>query len=237
MNLEGKVAVVTGGSKGIGKAIAHSLAGLGCQVAITARNETELKKAEEELQKYPVKVLGVKSDVTNPKDVEKLVKLVEKTLGTATILVNNAGIGKFTEVIKMSDEDFRDTLETNLFGVFYCSKAFLPGMIQKEGGYIVNIASLAGKNSFAGGAAYCASKHALISFSECLMLEVRHQNIKVTAVCPGSVDTTFGNSHAGDKSWALTSEDVADAVIDVLKSSGTSLISLVEMRPLKPQKH
>ena len=236
MELRDKIAVITGASKGIGKAIAKTLAQQGCNVALNARNKEDLKAAEKEISQAGVKVMTIAGDVRNSKDVEAMAKAIEREFGPATILVNNAGIGQFNEVAQMSDEDFRAVLETNLFGVFYCCRAFLPGMIQKEQGHIINIASLAGKNPFAGGSAYCASKAALISFAECMMLEVRHHNIKVTTICPGSVQTDFGSGEMNKKNWALTSEDCATAVLDVLTTSQGSLISMVDLRPLKPPK-
>jgi 3-oxoacyl-[acyl-carrier protein] reductase len=236
MELRDKVAVITGASKGIGKAIAKSLAQQGCNVVLNGRNKEDLKAAEKEISQLGVKVLTIAGDVRNSKDVDAMAKVTEHELGPATILVNNAGIGQFNEVAKMSDDEFRAVLETNLFGVFYCCRAFLPGMIQKEQGHIINIASLAGKNPFAGGSAYCASKAALISFAECMMLEVRHHNIKVTTICPGSVQTDFGSGEMNKRNWALTSEDCATAVLDVLTTSQGSLISMVDLRPLKPPK-
>ena len=233
--LANKVAVITGGSKGIGKAIALALSREGCHIVIAARSEDGLKKAERDISKTGVKVLSAKVDVRKMKDVESLARKVEQRLGSPHILINNAGIGRFAEVAKMKEEDFRSTLETNLFGAFFCTKVFLPGMIHRKEGHIINIASLAGKNTFASGSAYCASKHALIAFSECLMMEVRHHNIKVTAICPGTVQTDF-SSGSRDKTWALTSEDVSKAVLDVLTTSGGSLISAVDLRPLRPQK-
>lgn len=237
MRFTGKVAVVTGGSKGIGKAIAVALAKEGADVAITARNPEDLKTAENEILRLGTKVLSIRCDVQKRADVESMAKQVLNELGAPSILINNAGVGKFREIVNMSDEDFRSILETNLFGVFYCTRAFLPSMIEKQEGHIVNIGSLAGKNNFAGGSAYCASKHALISFGECLMLEVRQKNIKVTTICPGSVQTEFGDRLSEKNNWALTSDDVANAVLDVLNTSPGSLISLVDLRPLKPQKH
>ena len=233
--LKDKVAVITGGSKGIGKAIAAALGREGCRVVITARNEIELKKTADELSGLDIEVLSVKTDVRKSQDVQQLVLQTENTFGPTQILVNNAGIGRFGEVENLSEEDFRATLETNLFGVFYCTRGFLPGMISKKEGHIVNISSLAGKNSFAGGAAYCASKHGLISFAECLMLEVRHHNIKVSTICPGSVQTEF-SAGSMEKNWALSPEDVAKAVVDVVTSSSGSLASLVDLRPLHPPK-
>jgi 3-oxoacyl-[acyl-carrier protein] reductase len=229
-----KVAVITGGSKGIGKAIALDLAEAGANIVLAARNENELNQAAKEISKHGVEVLSVRTDVRNPKDVENLASKTNERFGAVQVLVNNAGIGHFREVLQLSNEDFQSILETNLNGTFYCSKAFLPGMIEKREGHIVNISSLAGKNTFAGGSAYCASKHGLIAFSECLMLEVRHHNIKVTTICPGSVATDFSPAGNRDMSWALTSEDVARSVMDVLTSSAGSLISLVDLRPLRP---
>ena len=233
--LKDQTAVVTGGSKGIGKQIALSLGRQGCRVVIAARNKEELTEAAAEIKASGIDVLPVQTDVRRIQDAKRLVATVRERFGPAHILVNNAGIGLFAEVSKMSEEDFRAVLETNLFGVFFCTQAFLPGMIENNGGSIINISSLAGKNSFAGGAAYCASKHALISFAECLMLEVRHHNIKVSTICPGSVQTDF-SPDSKTKSWALTGEDVAKAVVDVLTTSTGSLMSLIEMRPLRPPK-
>ena len=233
--LKDKVAVITGGSKGIGKATAQALAREGCNLILTARHEEELKKTAREISRLDVKVLTFKADVRKWKEVENLAARIQEKVGPPQILINNAGIGRFGEVANMKEEDFRATLETNLFGAFYCSKAFLPGMIQSQEGHIVNISSLAGKNSFPGGSAYCASKHGLIAFAECLMLEVRHHNIKVSTICPGTVQTEF-SSQTKDKSWALTAEDVGKAVVDVLTSSNGSLISMVDLRPLHPPK-
>lgn len=234
--LKGKIAVITGGSRGIGKAIALAFAREGCRVAISGRDESALRQASDEVKQHSdAQIEAIRSDVRSSNDVEKFAQQVENRLGPATFLVNNAGIGLFSDVVSFDENDYRAVFETNLFGVFYATKAFLPGMIRGGGGHIVNIGSLAGKNNFAGGAAYCASKHALLSFSECLMLEVRHHNIKVTTIAPGSVATDF-SPESKDKNWALTSEDVAEAVVDVCKTSPRSLLSLVEMRPLKPPK-
>lgn len=230
-----QIAVVTGGSRGIGKAIARTLAQEGCKIVITARNPEELKQAEQEISQHNSEVLAVQADVRNVKDIQELVRAVNKRFGAADILINNAGIGMFKEVLNLEEEDFRAILETNLFGTFYCTKYFLPGMIEKQRGHIINIGSLAGKNSFAGGSAYCASKHALISFAECLMLEVRHSNIKVTTICPGSVQTEFSEGSKEQK-WALTPEDVSKCVVDALSSSPGSLVSMMDLRPLRPPK-
>lgn len=232
--LNGKVTVVTGGNRGIGKSIALAFAAEGCRVAISGRDDSALRQAADEIRKqFSVDVLSIKADVRV--DAQSLAQRVESELGPADILVNNAGIGIFSDVQRMEEDDFRAVFETNLFGVFYITRAFLPGMIRHGGGHVINIGSLAGKNNFAGGSAYCASKHALLSFAECLMLEVRHQNVKVTTICPGSVATDFSPESKG-KDWALTGEDVAAAVVDVARTSARSLLSLIEMRPLKPPK-
>jgi 3-oxoacyl-[acyl-carrier protein] reductase len=233
--LKGKVAVITGASKGIGKSIASTLAREGCHVALVSRSESGLESATEELAQTGAEVLRVRADVRKIEDVERFVSQVEKRFGAAHILVNNAGIGIFSNVVEMSEEDFRAVLETNLFGVFYCTKLVLPMMIRQQEGHIINISSLASKNNFSSGSAYCASKHALNSFAECLMLEVRHHNIKVTTICPGSVQTDF-STDSKNKSWALTAEDVSKTVVDVLTSSASSLVSLMDLRPLKPAK-
>ena len=233
--LKDQVAVITGGSRGIGKAIAKTLAQEGCKIAIAARDSRQLEEAKKELSRIREDVLALRVDVQNRAEVENFAKSVQKQLGPADILVNNAGIGRFKEVVKMEEDEFRAVLETNLFGTFYCTKYFLPGMMDKERGHIINIGSLAGKNNFAGGSAYCASKHGLISFAECLMLEVRHYNIKVTTICPGSVQTDFSQG-SKENSWALTPEDVGKCVLDALTSSAGSLISLMDLRPLRPPK-
>jgi short-subunit dehydrogenase len=231
-----KVAVITGGNRGIGKSVAIAFATEGCRVAISGRDEKALTETADEIRdRFHVDVLPIRADARSSQDAEKLAKRVESEFGPPDILVNNAGIGLFSDVSRFPEEDFRAVFETNVFGVFYITKAFLPGMIRHGGGHVINVSSLAGKNNFAGGSAYCASKHALISFAECLMLEVRHQNIKVTTICPGSVATDF-SPESKEKDWALTGDDVAQAVVDVWKTSAQSLLSLVEMRPLKPKK-
>lgn len=231
--LKGKTAVVTGGTKGIGKAIASALAIEGCNIAIASRTEAELKAVQKELSGKEVEVIAIHCDVRNVHEVSAMAKKVQRKFGSPEILINNAGIGRFGEVLKMEERDFRATLETNLLGVFHCTQAFLQGMMEKREGFIINIGSLAGKNSFAGGSAYCASKHGLISFSECLMMEVRNYDIKVSTICPGTVQTNFSPGFS-EKSWALTPNDVAKVVIDILTSSAGSLVSLVDLRPLRP---
>ena len=226
------VAIVTGGSKGIGLAIARALLDRGGQVAISGRTDADLKKAAATLG---ADVLAVRADVREPADAARLVADTVRRFGGLDVLVNNAGVGKFGHVADMSVDDWRQILDTNLSGVFYCTRAALPELRRRGGGYIVNISSLAGKNAFTGGAAYCASKAGLNQFSEALMQEVRHDNIRVSYVMPGSVATGFAG-HDGGEEWKLAPEDVAKVVVDLVSHDARSLPSRVELRPSRPPK-
>jgi len=177
--------------------------------------------------------MTVRADVREPADAERLVAETVRRFGGLDVLVNNAGVGRFANVADMSIDDWRLVIDTNLSGVFYCTRAALPEMRRRGGGYIFNISSLAGKNAFTGGAAYCASKAALDQFSEALMQEVRHDNIRVSYVMPGSVATGFGGGGGGE-SWKLAPEDVAKVVIDLASHDPRSLPSRVELRPSRP---
>ena len=227
--LAGKIAVVTGATKGIGRAIAKSLAGAGAKVVITARNENEIEDTVAKLGN----AVGYACDV---RDYDQ-VKSVFAEIGAVDILVNNAGIGIFAPVESMSVEDFRAVLETNVFGVFYCCREAIPLMKQRGGGYIINISSLAGTNAHPEMAAYNASKFGLNGFSEALMQEVRHDGIKVSYIMPGSVNTQFGGDEPGDeKSWQLQPDDIARVVLNLLQYPDRSLPSRVEIRPSRPPK-
>jgi len=232
------VAIVTGGSKGIGLGIARAFVARGMQVVISARNERELAKAVDELGGGD-RVADVAADVQRAEDAERLIKETVARFGGLDVLVNNAGLGTFARVADMSIEAWRQVIDTNLTGVFYCCHAAIPELRRRGGGYIVNISSLAGKNSFVGGAAYCASKAGLNAFSEALMQEVRYDNIRVSYVMPGSVATDFGVVDGNDRnspndSWKLTPDDVAGVVVDLVTTDSRALASRVEMRPSKP---
>jgi short-subunit dehydrogenase len=176
-------------------------------------------------------------NVRNYEHVSGLIGYAVKELGGIDILINNAGVGIFETVENTSPEDFRAVLETNLFGVFHCCHAAIPEMKKRGGGYIINISSLAGANPHPRMAAYNASKFGLNGFSEALMQEVRHDNIKVSYIMPGSVNTEFGGDSPGDeKDWQLTPQDIARVVIDLLHHDDRSLPSRVEIRPSKPPK-
>ena len=234
MDLTGKTAIVTGGTRGIGHAIAKALIAAGANVAITARKELDVEIAISQLSKIgPGTVSGYVCDVRNYEQV----KSVFSAFGGVDILINNAGIGIFSSVESMSPEDFRAVLETNVFGVFYCCHEAIPLMKQRGGGYILNVSSLAGANPHAQMAAYNASKFGLNGFSEALMQEVRHDGIKVTYIMPGSVNTEFGGDKPSDeKSWQLQPDDIAQVVLDLLEYPGRALPSRIEIRPSRPPK-
>jgi len=236
MNLNEKTAIITGGTKGIGRAIAEALLREGISVCISARVQSEIDETRKELSALG-RVTGFQTDVRNYEQVKALVAHTIKELGGLDILINNAGIGMFETVAEMLPEDFRAVLETNLFGVFYCCHEAIPAMKQRGGGYIINISSLAGANPHPRMAAYNASKFGLNGFSEALMQEVRHDNIKVSYIMPGSVNTEFGgDSPSDEKSWQLTPQDIARVVVDLLKHDDRALPSRIEIRPSKPPK-
>jgi len=236
MVLNGKTAIVTGGTKGIGRAIAEALLGEGVAVCISARHEDEIERAVGELGDVgEAKVTGAVCDVRDYEEVKALFEHTVAELGGVDILVNNAGIGVFASVEDLSPEDFRAVLETNLFGVYYCCHEAIPQMKRRGGGYIINISSLAGVNAHPQMAAYNASKFGLNGFSEALMQEVRQDNIKVSYVMPGSVNTHFGGGKpSAEKSWELQPSDIAQVVLDLLHHPERSLPSRVEIRPSKP---
>jgi 3-oxoacyl-[acyl-carrier protein] reductase len=236
MNLTNRVAIVTGGSRGIGRAIAASLVSAGVRVAITARNEKDLSDAVSELNQNG-QAAGYVCDVRDYEQVKATVAQIAADLGSIDILVNNAGVGIFETVESMSVEDFHAVLETNVFGVFYCCHEVIPLMKRQGGGYIINISSLAGANPHPRMAAYNASKFGLNGFSEALMQEVRHDNIKVSYIMPGSVNTEFGGDSPSDENnWQLQPADIAQATMDLLEYPDRSLVSRVEMRPSRPPK-
>ena len=238
MNVKNKTAIVTGGTKGIGRAIAEALVQEGLSVCISARKQSEIDEALKAFSKSTKgRAVGYVCDVRDYNQVRALVDYTVEELGGLDILVNNAGIGVFETVEQTSPEDFRAVLETNLFGVFYCCHEAIPEMKKRGGGYIINISSLAGANPHPQMAAYNASKFGLNGFSEALMQEVRHDNIKVSYIMPGSVNTEFGgDSPSNEKSWQLTPQDIARVVLDLLHHDDRALPSRIEIRPSRPPK-
>jgi 3-oxoacyl-[acyl-carrier protein] reductase len=237
MDLKKKTAIVTGGTKGIGRGIAEALIREGVSVCISARHQNEVTEAVDELNGLNAgRAVGFVCDVRDYHQVKGLIAHTVKEFGGLDILINNAGIGiSRTTVEETSPEDFRAVLETNVFGVFYCCREAIPQMKRRGGGYIINISSLAGVNAHPRMAAYNASKFGLNGFSEALMQEVRHDNIKVSYVMPGSVNTEFGgDSPSAEQSWQLQPQDIARVVLDLLRHDDRSLVSRVEIRPSKP---
>jgi 3-oxoacyl-[acyl-carrier protein] reductase len=237
MEAEKRVAVVTGGSKGIGYAIAERLVRDGLGVYICARDRDEIADAVTQLSQIG-ECFGKVCDVRDQEQVKNLLASCESRFGGLDILVNNAGVGYMQKTVEeLTSDEFRQTLETNLFGVFYACHHAIPMMKRRGGGYIINISSLAGQNPHPKMAAYNASKFGLNGFSEALMQEVRHDNIKVSYICPGSVNTYFGDDTPGpDKAWQLQPKDIADVVSGLLTMDDRALPSKVEIRPSKPPK-
>jgi 3-oxoacyl-[acyl-carrier protein] reductase len=237
-NLQSKVAIVTGGSRGIGLAIAADLLRAGASVAITGLKDAHLQEAKRSLDSVgggASRIEAMQADVSSPGEAPTLVKRVVERFGGLDILINNAGIGDFAPVADMSADTWRRVIGTNLSGVFYCCHAAIPALRERGGGWIINISSLAGYNAFPGGAAYCASKAGLNAFSEVLMQEVRHDGIRVSYVMPGSVRTRFsGGGEDPGTEWKLAPEDVSQVVMDLLAHPSRSLPSRVELRPSRP---
>jgi 3-oxoacyl-[acyl-carrier protein] reductase len=241
MNLTGKVAIVTGGSRGIGYSIANALLAGGSNVVITGTTQSTLDDSVRELRATAgqgAHVEAICADVRRHNEVEQLMAATVKRFGGLDILINNAGVGVFRSVADMSVEEWHAVIDTNLTGVFYCCHAAIPHLRTRGESWIINISSLAGKNAFVDGAAYCASKAALNQFSEALMQEVRHDGIRVSYVMPGSVSTDFGSRERGGAKagWALTGDDVAQVVTDLIAHPARSLPSRVEIRPSRPPK-
>ena len=228
-----KIALVTGGSRGIGRAIALKLAGLGADVAICGRDSARLSESLVDLKKTGVNAIAIVADVTSAHDVSKLVERVETELGLITLLVNNAGIGLFGPVHQKSEEEWDRLMNTNLKSVFLVSRSVVPGMIKRGGGDIINISSLAGKNVFAGGGIYCASKWGVQGLSGCMAEDLREHGIRVSTICPGSVATEFSGRGPKDPGKVLRPEDVAHAVAMLATQGEQSFLSGVELRPLK----
>jgi 3-oxoacyl-[acyl-carrier protein] reductase len=238
MDVRGKSAIVTGGTKGIGRGIAEALVQVGVDVCISARKRSEIDETVASLSSLKqARVTGIACDVRDHSQVKAVFERCVAQFGGLDILINNAGIGAFATVEEMPPEDFRAILETNLFGVYYCCHEAIPLMKQRGGGYIINISSLAGANPHPRMAAYNASKFGLNGFSEALMQEVRHDGIKVSYIMPGSVNTEFGgDTPTAEKSWQLQPSDIARVVIDLLRHDDRSLPSRVEIRPSRPPK-
>ena len=238
MDIRGKVALVTGGSRGIGRAIARALVAEGVNVAVTGLNATHLSEAKRAIEASgPGAVETLQADVRKYDDVARAVKAAVARFGGLDILVNNAGIGIFKPVADMDPAEWSNVLDTNLTGVFYACHAAIPHLRARGGGFIINISSLASRNAFVNAAAYCATKAGLNQFSEALMQEVRYDGIRVSYVMPGSVATGFNNRSESDGAdWKTSADDVAQVVVGLLHSDPRSIPSRVEIRPARPPK-
>jgi 3-oxoacyl-[acyl-carrier protein] reductase len=234
--LEGRTALVTGATRGIGYAIAGALSRSGATVVISGRSEAGVTEAVRRLtQETHRKVIGKAADVRASTEVEDLFEWIDRETGGPDVLVNNAGIGLFRSTAELTVEQWQNTLDTNLSGVFYCSRAALARFKNRGGGYIINIGSLAGKDAFAGGAAYNASKFGVTGLTEAMLLDHRYDGVRVTHIMPGSVDTGFSGG-AARADWKIAPEDIGEIVLMLLRMPERTLVSRVEVRPSKPRK-
>ena len=235
-NIINKVAYITGGSKGIGYGIAKILLDNGMRVAITSRTLSAAKQAAESLSKDPSKIIALESDVSSLASETKAIEATIAHFGQLDVTIANAGVGHFANIETLSEQEWKDTIDTNLTGVFNSVKASIPALKQSKG-YIITIASLAGANFFENGAAYNASKFGLVGFSQAIMLDLRKHGIKVTTIMPGSVATYFANHIPSDAdAWKIQPEDIGQIVADLLKMNPRTLPSKVEVRPSIPGK-
>jgi len=232
-------ALVTGGTRGIGLAIAHAILGGGGRVAITGRSQATVDRTAEGLASVAgdaSRVAGLVADVRDRAAVDQAVADAASRFGGLDVVVNNAGVGIYKNVEALSDNDWMTMLSTNVTGPFFVSRAAIPVLRRSGGGWIINVASLSGSHPFAQGGAYCATKAALIALTESLMQELRHDNIRVSVILPGSVATGFSGRDRVDDEWKLAPDDVAEVVMDLLRHPARSLPSRVEIRPSRPRK-
>ena len=237
MDLTGKACLVTGATKGIGRAIAEAFAAAGADVVVSARTSSDVERVEADLDIGATgRVVGFAADVSRPEDCVRLIDETVAAVGRLDVLVNNAGVGILTSIEDLSVDDWQTQIDTNLRGVFCCAKAAVPHLKSTEG-WIINIGSLAGRNPFAGGSGYNASKFGLVGMTEAMMLDLRHSGIRVSMVMPGSVNTRFGGGYPeSGRDWALGADDVASAVLHLLSYPENAHVSRVEMRPSRPPK-
>lgn len=234
--IENKTILITGGSKGIGYGVAEALVKEGAKVAITGRSQKTADEAVSRLNTLGKgEVFGIEADVRDAKAQQKAVDAVVKKWGTLDVLVANAGLGYFGNIETLTPEQWNETIDTNLTGVFYSIKACIPEL-KKSKGYIITMSSLAGTNFFAGASAYNASKFGLVGFTQAAMLDLRGYGIKVTTIMPGSVATEFsGTNSSADESWKIQPEDIGQIVVDLLKMHPRTLPSKIEVRPSMPK--
>jgi 3-oxoacyl-[acyl-carrier protein] reductase len=231
------IALVTGATLGIGRATAFVLGRAGYQVGVCARTAARVDQLLQDLRAEGIQAAGRAADVSSPADVQGLVALVSRSLGPIDTLINNAGIARLRPFAELTLDDWDATMATNLRSLYLVTREVLPGMRSRKHGFIVNVASLAGKNAFVGGTAYVASKHAVLGFSRTLMLEIRKEGVRVLAICPGSVDTPLMKDQTvltPRFDSILKPEDVAQAILDALRMPARALVSEIDLRPANP---
>lgn len=234
-DLKGKVAYITGGSKGIGYGVAAKLLDAGMKVAISGRNLKTVEEAAKELGNDD-QVLALASDVTKHKDEDNAVAHILNKWGQIDVVLANAGVGHFTPVDELSEDEWHQMINTNLNGVFHTLKATVEAL-KKSKGYYMTLASLAGTNFFAGGAGYNATKFGVVGFTQAAMLDLRKYDIKVSTIMPGSVATHFAGNEPDQKdAWKIQPEDIGELVLDLLKMHPRTLPSKIEVRPSRPDK-
>jgi len=232
---ETRVAIVTGATRGIGRSVAEALAQAGFALGLCSRSEAEARALADELkERFDVPAIGLACDVADTQACQQFVEAAATELGGLDVLINNAGVGAFADIRELSVEDWRWQIDTNLSGVFYCAKAALPYLLESDDAWIINVASLASRNAFAGGVGYNASKFGLLGMTEAMMLDLRQDGIRVSVVMPGSVNTHFHGRTPGEPSWKLEPEDVARAVVDLLRYPDRAHASRIELRPSRP---
>jgi 3-oxoacyl-[acyl-carrier protein] reductase len=231
--LAGKVALITGASRGIGFAIARRLGRMGARISICGRDQAKLDQSASSLRGERIETLAVQADVTRGDQISSLVHKTQHEFGPIDILVNNAGIGLFGPFHEFGETDWNRVMDTNLKSVFLVCRAVAPEMIRRQTGHIINISSLAGKNTFANGAIYCASKWGLMGLTGSMAEDLRGYGIRVSAICPGSVATEFSGRGGKDPSKILQPDDVAHAVAALVTQTGGSFISEVHIRPTR----
>jgi len=233
-SLSGKVAYITGGSKGIGYGVAEALVAAGMRVALTSRSLSAAQEAASKISSDTSKVLGLEADVTSFASEQKAVQTVIEHFGQLDVIVANAGVGHFASIEDLTEDQWKNMIDTNLTGVFNSVKASIPALKQSKG-YIITVASLAGTNFFANGSGYNASKFGLVGFTQAIMLDLRKHGIKVTTIMPGSVSTYFNNRTPSEtEAWKIQPEDIGQITLDLLKMHPRTLPSKVEVRPSVP---
>jgi 3-oxoacyl-[acyl-carrier protein] reductase len=239
--LVNKIALVTGGTRGIGRAIAARLLEEGARVGVCGTRQKSVDEALEVLSPKG-EAFGMVADITQMEDVRSLMGAAKHRFGGIHILINNAGAGIFRSVSDLTPDEWRRMIDLNLSGAYYCCHEILPIFREAGGGDVINISSLAGKNAFAGGAGYNASKAGLNAFAEAMMLDHRNEGVRVTTIMPGSVNTEFAGNQLGSgryvscdtNAWKIAPDDIADVVVSVLRMPRRTTISQIEIRPSRP---